>query len=277
MTWKNIFTKENRYFETDNGILYLGEAIETMGKFPEKIFVAIITDLPYGITQNQKDIVISFDNMWKQLKRIRKDRTPIVLFGQCKFLAKLILSNESEFRYNWIWDKKLVSGFLNAKKMPLRRHEHIIIFYKKVGKYNPQMWKGQPLHSKGKSYKNKKIKNQNYGYFKCTNNNRAGETLKYPQSILKFQKPHPSKAIHPTQKPLALMEYLIKTYTDEGDLVLDFTCGSGTTLVAAEKLNRRWIGIEINPEYCEIAKQRIIKEVIKNKKDNDRLYEKTKI
>ena len=240
MSWKNKFPKENRYFETNNGILYKGNCLDIMTNFPKQIIDTIITDLPYGVTQNKIDIPIPFENMWKQIKQIRKDNTPIVLFGQSKFFFKLCLSNEKEFKYDWVWDKELVSGFLNAKRMPLRQHEHIAVFYKKAGKYNPIMWEGKPLHSKGKSYKEKEIKNQNYGEFKHTNDSRAGEILKYPRSIIKFQKPHPSKALHPTEKSLDLMEYLIKTYSNENDLILDFTCGSGTTLLAAENLNRKW-------------------------------------
>jgi len=239
MSWKNKFPKENRYFETNNGILYKGNCLDIMTNFPKQIIDTIITDLPYGVTQNKIDIPIPFENMWKQIKQIRKDNTPIVLFGQSKFFFKLCLSNEKEFKYDWVWDKELVSGFLNAKRMPLRQHEHIAVFYKKAGKYNPIMWEGKPLHSKGKSYKEKEIKNQNYGEFKHTNDSRAGEILKYPRSIIKFQKPHPSKALHPTEKSLDLMEYLIKTYSNENDLILDFTCGSGTTLLAAENLNRK--------------------------------------
>ena len=239
MSWKNKFPKENRYFETNNGILYKGNCLDIMTNFPKQIIDTIITDLPYGVTQNKIDIPIPFEEIWKLLKQIRKDDTPIILFGQSKFFFKLCLSNEKEFKYDWVWDKELVSGFLNAKKIPLRQHEHIAVFYKKAGKYNPIMWEGKPLHSKGKSYKEKEIKNQNYGEFKHTNDSRAGEILKYPRSIIKFQKPHPSKALHPTEKSLDLMEYLIKTYSNENDLILDFTCGSGTTLLAAENLNRK--------------------------------------
>ena len=260
MSWKDKFPKENRYYETDNGILYKGDCLDIMSKFPKSSINCIITDPPYGTTQNKIDVSISFEDMWKNIKYIRLNNTPIVLFGQSKFFFKLCLSNEREFKYDLVWNKKLVSGFLNAKRIPLRQHEHIAIFYKKAGKYNPQMWEGKPLHSKGKSYKNKEHKNQNYGNFKQTEDIRVGETLKYPRSIIKFQKPHPSKAKHPTQKPLRLLEYLIKTYSNENNIILDFTCGSGTTLVACKKLNRKWIGIELNKDYCEITKQRIIKE-----------------
>jgi len=259
MSWKNNFPKENRYFENENGILYQGDAIETMSKFPKDIIDTIITDPPYGVTQNKIDIVIPFEDMWREIKRIRNDNTPIILFGQDLYFFKLCLSNEKEYRYSWIWDKKLTSGFLNAKKIPLKRAEQIVVFYKKAGKYNPVMWEGNPLHSKGKNYKDKEIKNRNYGKFNHIDDDRKGSTQKYPQNIIEFQKPHPAKAIHPTQKPTELMEYLIKTYTNEDDLVLDFTCGSGTTLVACEKLNRRFIGIELDEGYCKIAKQRIKK------------------
>ena len=141
--------------------------------------------------------------------------------------------------------------------MPLRKHENIAIFYKKLPIYNPQFTKGQPLHSKGINYKNKNIKNQNYGMFNHTDDTRKGSTDKYPTSVIHFQKPHPSKQIHPTQKPLELIEYLIKTYTNKEDIVLDFTSGSGTTLLACQNLNRRFVGIELNEEYCEITKNRL--------------------
>ena len=257
MNWKNNFPKENRYYETENGILYNGDCLDVLKKFPKQSINTIITDLPYGVTQNKIDIPIPFEEMWKSIKHIRLDNTPIVLFGQSKFFFKLCLSNEKEFKYDLVWDKELTSGFLNAKRMPLRLHEHIAVFYKKAGKYNPQMWVGKPLHSKGKAYKDKEHKNQNYGDFKQTDDTRAGETLKYPRSIIKFQKPHPSKAKHPTEKSVELLEYLIKTYSNEDDIILDFTCGSGTTLLAAEKLNRRWIGIELEEKYCEVAMNRL--------------------
>ena len=248
------------YYKDDLIELYQGDALKVMFFLFEKgiVFDAIITDPPYGVTQNKKDMGIPFDKMWDLIKRIRKDSTPIVLFGQGLYFCKLCLSNEKEFRYDWVWNKELTSGFLNAKKMTLRQHEHIAVFYKKPCIYNPQMWKGAPLYSKGKKYKGKVIKNQNYGKFNHTDDSRVNSTLKYPRSIIAFQKPHPSKAIHPTEKPVELMEYLIKTYTKENDLVLDFVCGSGTTLVACKKLNRRCIGIEIDENYCEIVKKRLL-------------------
>jgi len=251
MDWKDEFPQENRYFETDNGILYCGEAIQTMSKFPEKIFDAIITDPPYGTTACKWDTVIPFDDMWRELKRIRKDRTPVVLFGSEPFSTLLRASNLKEFRYDWIWNKKIPSGMNYAKYQPMRQHEIISVFYRKKCLYKPQMERrDKPIKAGG-------MKNSNSA---GTKNYRALKKIynyKYPISILSCQKIRQG-SLHPTQKPLALLEYLVKTYTDEGDLVLDFTCGSGTTTMACEKLNRRWVGIELNTGYCEIVKERIL-------------------
>ena len=141
--------------------------------------------------------------------------------------------------------------------MPLRQHEQIAVFYKNLPTYNPQLSEGKPLHSKGTSYKDKKIKNQNYGNFNATDDVRAGSTEKYPVSILTFSKPHPSIAQHRTEKPVALLEYLVKTYTNEGDLVLDNCMGSGSTGVACVNTGRRFIGMELDSNYFDIAVQRI--------------------
>jgi site-specific DNA-methyltransferase (adenine-specific) len=161
------------------------------------------------------------------------------------------------FRYDIVWDKCLTSGFLNSNKMPLRQHEQIAVFYKKLPTYNPQFSKGKPLHSKGISYINKPIKNQNYGDFHATDDSRKGCTEKYPTSILKFNKPHPSKSIHRTEKPVALLEYLIKTYTNDGDIVLDNCMGSGSTGVACVNTNRKFIGMELDKDYFDISQKRI--------------------
>jgi len=259
MNWKDQFPKENRYFETENGILYNAEAIETMSKFPQQIFDAIITDPPYGTTACKWDIVIPFDDMWRELKRIRKDRTPIVLFGSEPFSSLLRVSNFKEFKYDWIWEKSRKTGHLQAKKRPMVKHEIISVFYKKQPTYNPQ-----GLVDCNFIKKNTEGRKKSRVYGKVPDKEVHIQTkTNYPTTILKINNEH-NVDKHPTQKPLALLEYLIKTYTNEGDLVLDFTCGSGTTLVACEKLNRRWIGIEINEGYCEIAKKRI-EEIIKQR------------
>jgi site-specific DNA-methyltransferase (adenine-specific) len=237
--------------------LFNGDCLKLMGKIPNKSIDLILCDLPYGVTQNQKDVVIPFDKLWKHYERIIKDNGAIVLFGQGTFYVDLINSNRKLFRYDLVWDKQLTSGFLNAKRMPLRKHEQIAVFYKKLPIYNPQFTQGKPLHSKGVSYKDKEHKNQNYGEFHMTDDSRAGSTEKYPTSILSFAKPHPSIAKHRTEKPIDLLRYLIRTYTNEGDLVLDNCMGSGSTIVASLLENRRAIGIEIDEYYFNVAKERI--------------------
>jgi site-specific DNA-methyltransferase (adenine-specific) len=165
-----------------------------------------------------------------------------------------MLSNEKLWKYNIIWKKgNRVSGFLNAKKQPLRNHEDIMVFYKKQPTYNPQMTIGQPLHGKGSGVHN--FKNSNYGDFKEMDDTRKGSTLKYPKSVLTFDKPHPSK--HPTEKPVELLRWIIKTYSNEGEVVLDNCMGCGSTIIAAIKENRKYIGMEIDPVFYEITKKRI--------------------
>ena len=234
-----------------------GDCLELMKEIPDKSIDMILCDLPYGTTQNKSDIIIPFDKLWNSYERIIKDNGAIVLFAQGVFYVDLVNSNRKLFRYDLIWDKVLTSGFLNAKRMPLRQHEQIAVFYKKLPKYNPQFTSGKPLHSKGKTYKDKPIVNQNYGVFHATDDSRAGSTEKYPTSILKFQKPHPSISVHRTQKSVELLKWLINTYTNEGDTVLDNCMGSGSTGVACVNTNRNFIGYELNEKYFEIAERRI--------------------
>lgn len=238
--------------------LYNGDCLEVMGNIPAKSIDMILCDLPYGVTQNKSDIVIPFDRLWRHYDRIIKDNGAIVLFAQGIFYVDLVNSNRKLFRYDLVWDKQLISGFLNANRMPLRQHEQIAVFYKKKPTYNPQMSCGKPLHSKGHSYRNKPIVNNNYGDFHFTDDTRVGCTEKYPASIVKFRKPHPSVSKHPTEKPVELLEWLIKTYTNEGDVVLDNCMGSGSTGVACMHTNRNFIGIEIDEGYYTIAKNRIL-------------------
>lgn len=234
-----------------------GDCLELMKDIPDKSIDMILCDLPYGVTQNTADIRLPFDKLWAQYERIIKDNGVIALFGQGVFYVDLVNSNRKLFRYDLVWDKVLTSGFLNAKTMPLRQHEQIAIFYKNLPTYNPQFSLGKPLHSKGYAYKNKTAKNQNYGAFKACNDERKGSTEKYPTSIITFSKPHPSVAVHRTQKPVALLEYLIKTYTNEGDFVLDNCMGSGSIGVACVNTNRNFIGIELDEHYFNVAKERI--------------------
>ena len=234
-----------------------GDCLELMKEIPDKSVDMILCDLPYGTTQNKSDIIIPFDKLWNSYERIIKDNGAIVLFAQGVFYVDLVNSNRKLFRYDLIWDKVLTSGFLNAKRMPLRQHEQIAVFYKKLPKYNPQFTSGKPLHSKGKAYKDKPIVNQNYGVFRTADDSRAGSTEKYPTSILKFQKPHPSISVHRTQKSVELLEWLINTYTNEGETVLDNCMGSGSTGVACVNTNRNFIGYELDEHYFQIAKERL--------------------
>lgn len=234
-----------------------GDCLNLMQSIPDKSIDMILCDLPFGVTQNKADIVIPFEPLWKQYERIIKDNGAIVLFGQGVFYVDLVNSNRKLFRYDLVWDKQLVSGFLNVKRMPLRQHEQIAVFYKKPPMYNPQFTQGQPLHTRGSKYKDKPVNNQNYGAFDAADDSRAGSTEKYPTSILSFQKPHPSVAKHRTEKPVALLEYLIKMYTNENETVLDNCMGCGSTGVACVNTNRNFVGMELDEDYFFVAQKNI--------------------
>jgi site-specific DNA-methyltransferase (adenine-specific) len=242
--------------------LIKGDCLIEMQNIPDKSVDMILCDLPYEVLHKnnphaQWDRKIPFDKLWEQYNRVIKDNGAIVLFAQGMFTAELMMSNPKMWRYNLVWNKVLTSGFLNAKRMPLRSHEDICVFYKQLPTYNPQMKTGKPLHSKGTAYKEKELTNNCYGALGTTDDTRKGETKKYPTSIITFPKPHPSVAVHNTQKSFELCEWLIKTYTNENDWVLDNCMGSGTSGIAALKANRNFIGIEMNEEYFNIAQQRI--------------------
>ena len=239
--------------------IYNGDCLELMKEIPIGSIDMILCDLPYGTTQNKQDIIIPFDKLWEQYERVIKDNGAIVLFGQGLFFVDLINSNRKLFRYDLVWDKQLISGFLNANRMPLRVHENIAIFYKKLPIYNPQYTEGKPLHSKGKTYMDKEHKNENYGKFEMTDDSRSGSTQKHPKSIISFQKPHPSIAQHRTEKSIEMLEWLVKTYTNEGDLILDNCAGSGTTAIACINTNRNYICMEKDYEYYNKSIERILK------------------
>ena len=236
-----------------------GDCLEVMKDIPDKSVDMILADLPYGTTACKWDTRIPFEPLWEQYKRIIKDNGAIVLTASQPFTSALVMSNIKMFKYDLIWDKQLTSGFLNANRMPLRSHEDILVFYSKQPTYNPQKVKGKKNHSKGKMTSET---NNDYGKYGKIDNTEILGDMKHPRSIISFEKPHPSKSIHPTQKPVALFEYLIKTYTNEGDLVLDNCAGSGTTGVACKKTGRNFIGIEISPKYCKIAQERLRQEIL---------------
>lgn len=237
-------------------ILQQGDCLELMKNIPDKSVDMILCDLPYGTTRNKWDIVIPFVPLWEQYNRIIKDNGAIVLFGSGLFSAELMESNKKIWRYNLIWEKTQPTGFLNANKMPLRNHEDILVFYKKLPTYNPQKTDGHKRKVSTAYQKANCCKTENYG-----NHNLSSydSTERFPCSVVKFAKDIQTSALHPTQKPVALLEYLIRTYTNEGETVLDNCMGSGSTGVACANTNRDFIGIELGEKYFQIAKKRIDK------------------
>lgn len=226
--------------------LMLGDCLERMKEIPDGSVDMVLTDPPYQITQNKWDSIIPLEPMWAELRRVVKHNGAIVMTAAQPFTSILGASNIDMLRYSWVWQKNIATGHLNAKKIPMKNHEDILVFYSKQPTYNPQ----------GVREFNKVVRRGNNGkcYGKSGSENYQ-ELTGYPRTVQQFKSE--SKTVHPTQKPIALMEYLIKTYTNEGETVLDFTMGSGSTGVAAKNLNRSFIGIELDPEYFDIAKQRI--------------------
>jgi site-specific DNA-methyltransferase (adenine-specific) len=223
-----------------------------MKSIPDNSIDAIITDPPYGTTACKWDSVIPFDLMWEQLNRIIKPNGAIVLFGSEPFSSALRMSNIKNYKYDWIWKKPKGTGHLNAKRMPMNDVETISVFYRKQCIYNPQFTEGEP-------YKAKSGKSSFDGYGKDNRKGNDNKGKRYPKRLLEFNVVE-RNTLHPTQKPVDLMEYLIKTYTNENETVLDFTMGSGSTGVAAGNTNRNFIGIEMDNKYFDIATERINKE-----------------
>lgn len=244
--------------------IYLGDCLDRMTEIEDNSVDLILTDLPYGVTNHKSDIIIPFEPLWKQYKRVLKPNGVVALFAQGIFYVDLVCSNKEWFRYDLVWDKILTTGFLNANKMPLRSHEQIAIFYNGTPTYNPQKTEGKPLHSKGTAYKTKEPVNNNYGDYEVLDCDTTN-TEKFPKSILTFQKPHPSVAQHRTEKSIPLLEWLIKTYTNKGEVVLDSCCDSGTTCIACMNTKRNYIGIEKDAEIYERAKKRLCRENVKKR------------
>jgi site-specific DNA-methyltransferase (adenine-specific) len=241
--------QETLFFATKNGQLYLGDCLELLPRIPSNSVDMILCDLPYGTTAFAWDKKLPLGRLWKEYTRIIKEHGATVLTAQQVFATDLICAGRKYFRYELIWEKGLAVGFLNAHRMPLRAHENILIFYKKLPVYHPQITKGRPYVKKDSGV---------MSIYGKTEKHLPGENSgqRYPRSVLRFASAN-GKHGHPTEKPLALFEWLIRTYTDEGGMVLDNCAGSGTTAVAAEKLNRRWLAMEKEREYCEIAKRRL--------------------
>lgn len=233
----------------------LGDCLEKMLDIPDRTVDLILSDPPYGITQNSWDTPINLEKLWIQYRRILKDKGVVALTSSGLLTAKLILSAPDLYKYSLVWKKNKPRGFLNAKKQPLRAHEDVLIFYKKLGTYNPQKTTG---HSPTHSFTKHSGDGSNYGATKLGISG-GGSTERYPTSVIEI--PVVNKTSHPTQKPVELGRWLIETYTNPGDLVLDNACGSGSFLVAAAQLNRQFLGIEINEDYFKIANARLAEEV----------------
>ena len=233
--------------------VYLGDCLEVMKDIHDKSIDMVLTDLPYGMTACKWDTIIPFEPLWEQYKRIIKDNGAIVLTASQPFTSALVMSNVKMFKYEWIWEKTRATGFFDAKKRPLNDYEDVCVFYSKQPTYNPQMTEAQKIYKRGFV---KIRKSDCYGEQKDFEQKESG--LRYPKRIIKIQNADIKDIVHPTQKPVALFEYLIKTYTNEGDLVLDNCAGSGTTGVACKNLNRNYILIEKEPEYIDIINKRLL-------------------
>lgn len=229
--------------------LYNGDCLELMKNIPDKSIDMILCDLPYGTTACKWDVIIPFDKLWEQYERIIKDNGAIVLFGSEPFSSQLRISNLKLYRYDWIWEKEKGGNPFLVKYQPSKVHEIISVFSKNTHYYYPIKTKLKKTRTNGSSSSNT-FNLKDKGYKKIYKD-------KYPTSILKFNKPHSTIVQHPTQKPVGLLEYLIKTYTKENEIVLDNTMGSGSTGVACVNLNRKFVGIEKDKKYFNIAKKRI--------------------
>ena len=256
---KELNNLDNTYISEDGNIkLYNGDCLELMKDIPDGSIDMILCDLPYGTTKCKWDTIIPLDLLWTQYNRIIKDNGAVVLFGAEPFTSTLVCSNIKNFKYNWIWKKDKATGHLNAKKQPMRSTELISVFYKKQCLYNPQLSKKSPENIRPATTKRKNI--DNYGSMDKESIRGIPIDMSYPKDILEFRAcfGDKGKSNHPTEKPVPLLEYLIKTYTNENDLVLDNCMGSGSTGVAAKKLHRKFIGMELDDTYFNIAKERII-------------------
>lgn len=237
------------YFDRSGITIYCGDCLEVMPRL-DRVFDAIIADLPYGTTACSWDTVIPFEPLWENYKRLIKDNGAVVLFGSQPFTSKLIMSNLEWFRQEIIWKKQHSKGFLNARRYHLNIHENILLFCSSLPNYNPQGLRSV-------SVKNGRINKAANGVYRNVNASNYMQTEgNFPKSVLHYDAITQNNC-HPTQKPVALLAYLIRTYTNPGELILDNTMGSGTTLLAAQNEGRRAVGIELSEEYCKIAVDRL--------------------
>ena len=240
-------------YKDENIWLMQGDCLERMKEIPDGSVDMVLCDLPYGTTQNKWDSVIPFDQLWTEYRRVGKQNCAFVLTAAQPFTSALVMSNPSLFKYQWVWEKGKATGFLNAKRQPLRCIEDICVFYPEQPTYIPQGLIKGIFKNGRKSKQGIATRGECYG---SQRDSEDAEFTNYPRQLLSFSGEH--KPVHPTQKPVALMEYLIRTYTNEGDVVLDNCMGSGTTGVACRNLNRKGIMIEMDEVYFNIAKERIL-------------------
>lgn len=231
--------------------LMQGDCLNILTSVPDKSVDLVLSDLPYGTTECSWDSVIDLQSLWAELLRITKENAAIVLTAAQPFTSQLVMSKPDLFRYDWVWEKGNATGFFNAKLMPLRAHESVLVFYRKLPTYNPQKTSGHPL----KTAKKKVVNSEVYG--KDTSLPSYSSTERYPRSVQFFKSDKQKANYHPTQKPVDLMRYLIRTYSNAGNVVLDCTMGSGTTGVAAVLESRSFIGIELSKNHFDTAKARI--------------------
>lgn len=229
--------------------IYRLDCLDAMPLLPERCVDLILTDLPYGVTANDWDSIIDLDRLWCQYKRVIKPNGAIVLTAQCPFDKLLGMSNPKWLKYEWIWEKSRATGFLHSKHAPLKAHENILVFYKTMPRYNPQFTEGKPYKTSRQTHFQRNL-GKYVGGVVTTNSG-----FRYPRSVLRIASE--SRPVHPTQKPVALFEYLIRTYTKTGDLVMDSCMGSGTTAVACLNTGRNFIGFESDKEFFQMAQARI--------------------
>lgn len=233
-----------------------GDCLVIMKQIPASSVDMVLCDLPYGTTRNRWDSVLPIDELWEQYLRVVKPNGAIVLTAVQVFASMLVMSRPDLFKYDWVWRKTISSGQLNVNKQPLRAHEHILVFYRRQPVYNQQYTDGTPYSI------SRKVTFKGESYNKQRDSQKDNDGFRHPTSVLTFSNPR-IKGGHPTQKPVPLFEYLIRTYTNEGDVVLDNCIGAGTTAVAAVKSGRRFIGIEISPNYCRMAEENIKKVTVR--------------
>lgn len=245
-----------------------GDCLEVMPELPDKSVDLILCDLPYGTTACKWDIIIPFEPLWKQYERIIKPTGAIVLTAGQPFTTLLIASNMKLFRYTWVWDKGRGTNFQLAKKQPMKCHEDVCVFYKKQPTYSPQWWYDKPYkvggHKRTKTIEGLGAESTAANICPAT---VSADGRRYPLSIIRFTRD--KEKLHPTQKPVSLFEYLIRTYSNEGEVVLDNCIGSGTTAVAAMRSKRHFIGIEFEQEYVDLSNKRIAEEANVSKKDGE--------